>query len=545
MVLAALALVALLRIAHGYSVFNNTFDEPLHLGAAMQYVDDGRYDYEFHHPPMRAVFAIGPRLLGKRFGNSPTMEQEGHRLLYGGGDYLTTLTAARVASLPFFLLALLVVFLWARDLAGPRAGALAALAYSTLPLALAHAGLATTDTLVTGTFTAALYAWARLLTRPSRGRALLFGVLAALAIVSKFSALFFLLPIVAVTGLPWVLGLRGFAGRSTERSTRRRPASAGMALLAASAAGAFVIWAAYRFSFGSIGDLGRGEELLARAASGQTPSLVSWLVTIPLPAPEFLLGIRDVLLHNSAGHPSYFAGRVTQHGHPAFFPVALLIKTPVPFLVLAGLGSFALLRQGWRRDSPAAMLPPLAAALVLLVCIASSIAIGLRHLLPIFPPLAVAAGVAALRLWQRRGSYRSLSRPLVVVLLGWQVAGGARAHPDYLAYFNECCSAAPQRWLVDSDLDWGQDLDRLSRALRDRRVDRLYLAYSGTADPYRHHLPPFAQLPPHHPVRGWVAISEWEFVTGTSAPPYDRYTWLRSHQPVARVGKSIRLYRIE
>jgi hypothetical protein len=226
----------------------------------------------------------------------------------------------------------------------------------------------------------------------------------------------------------------------------------------------------------------------------------------------------------------------------AFFPVAMLIKTPIPFLLLCAIGAPVLARRWWRSNDPLALVPPVGALAVLAVCMASAINIGLRHLLPAFPLLAICAGVGASRLWARKAR---IARVLVIALLGWQVLTGIRAHPDYLAYFNECCDSHPERWIIDSDLDWGQDLDRLAAALRARHVGELYLAYFGSADPARHGLPPFRPLPHGQPVHGWVAISEWEYAFGTSAPPHDYYSWLRGHRPVARVGKSIRLYRIE
>jgi hypothetical protein len=225
--------------------------------------------------------------------------------------------------------------------------------------------------------------------------------------------------------------------------------------------------------------------------------------------------------------------------------VALAIKTPFPFLILSVVGGVALLRRSWRLNDPITLVPPVAALLMLLVCIPGSINIGLRHLLPMFPLLAVCAGVGVCVLWQYQGRPSLLLRGLVIVLVGWQLFTSARSHPDYLAYFNECCGEEPQWWLVDSDLDWGQDLARLSSELKQRRVDRLHIAYFGTADPARHSLPPFKNLLPNKPVRGWVAISERELAGGTgSSPPYNYYAWLLGHRPVAVVGKSIRLYWI-
>ena len=45
--------------------------------------------------------------------------------------------------------------------------------------------------------------------------------------------------------------------------------------------------------------------------------------------------------------------------------------------------------------------------------------------------------------------------------------GSLAAHPDYLAYFNALAGDDPERIVVDSDLDWGQDIKRLGQRLRD------------------------------------------------------------------------------
>jgi hypothetical protein len=130
------------------------------------------------------------------------------------------------------------------------------------------------------------------------------------------------------------------------------------------------------------------------------------------------------------------------------------------------------------------------------------------------------------------------TRGAVFALIVWTLASSARAHPDYLAYFNELAGDHPDRVLVDSDLDWGQDLDRLSTDLRTRGINNVSVAYFGTADLKRHALPPFAILKPYEHVAGWVAIS---ITTLTKAPGYG---WLSSYQPTARIGRSIELFDI-
>jgi len=127
---------------------------------------------------------------------------------------------------------------------------------------------------------------------------------------------------------------------------------------------------------------------------------------------------------------------------------------------------------------------------------------------------------------------------LLLALLGWQLSTLWRAYPDYLPYFNEAVSD-PQHVLVDSDLDWGQDLKRLELRAQALNIPLLHLAYQGTADLAREPLPPIEPLRPRQPVSGWVAIS----ALARTRNPAD-YAWLDAYRPLERVGHTIDLYYI-
>jgi 4-amino-4-deoxy-L-arabinose transferase-like glycosyltransferase len=224
--------------------------------------------------------------------------------------------------------------------------------------------------------------------------------------------------------------------------------------------------------------------------------------------------------------------------------VALSVKTPIAFLILMAIGGFAIVmrwnngRRDWR------ILVPLASALaLLLVCLPTKFNIGLRHILPIYPLLSILAGLGVMQLWQVARA-RRLSRILAVGLMAWTLASSAMAQPDNLAYFNEFAGKHPERILVDSDLDWGQDLLRLSHDLRSRGVERVAIAYNGSADLNQMNLPPFDNLAPCVRETGWIAISVYDLEMSQPSIGCGGYSWLETFKPVALVGKSIRLYWI-
>jgi hypothetical protein len=306
-----------------------------------------------------------------------------------------------------------------------------------------------------------------------------------------------------------------------------------------------IIWGGYRFSVESYGHQAKlqKEEIDQFVGAKGAFHRLGYVVAehAPIPAPELIEGIKAVRSHNAGGHSSYLLGEVRKTGWWHFFLITLAVKPPLPFLILSGLGIVMLGRwrdADWRALAPAAM-----ALTVVTICMSTRIDIGVRHILPIYPLLAIVAGFGASRLWNSTQPKR-VGPAVVVILVLWQLFASARIHPDYLAYFNELVGRHPDRVLVVGDLDWGQDLLRLANELHARKIDSVWLAYHGTAEPGRHNLPPWKNLQPCVRVTGWIAISEIALKIGVGDPPYRAWAWLDAYEPMAMVGKSIRLYYV-
>ena len=345
------------------------------------------------------------------------------------------------------------------------------------------------------------------------------------ALLAKLSALVYLPAAMLPIGLVWLM--RGHRGPGS------RTAGAVVAALTA----LLVIWAGYRFETGPLVTPG------PRPGAGPVKQALLEVASHPIyPAPTWVRGVTDLRKINNEGRKNVVLGQPMKGGHWYFFPLALGVKTPLPFLLLtlAGLGALAL----EARQRARATVPLAGAAGILGAAMATNLTIGLRHVLPLYPLLALCAATGALALW-RMTRWRPLGPGLAAVLLLWQVIDSWRAHPDYLPWFNEVAALAPQPVLLDSDLDWGQDLGRLADTLRARGVDRVALAYHGKADLTRHGLPPFTELEAGSPATGWVAASLYRLHLGfMGSPGFNDFAWLREHTPAARVGHSILLYYI-
>jgi hypothetical protein len=268
----------------------------------------------------------------------------------------------------------------------------------------------------------------------------------------------------------------------------------------------FLIWSMYRFSFG------------------------------PLPFPEWFDGIRAVMEHNREGHASYFMGKVNHTGDPLFFPVLTVLKTPVAVLILFALALVYRRKGAW--------LAWAVVAAVFAIAVPARINIGLRHILPVFPFVALLAAGALVSLWEKANTAKWAGAALAALLL-WTAGSSLAAHPDYLADFNFLAGAHPEDYTVDSDLDWGQDILRLRDRMRELNAPTLaftapiYTSYS------RLGFPPVTPNDPNQPTPGWNAVSMvhlklYRFSAGAEA--FQVKLWPELMTPSEKVGKSILLY---
>jgi hypothetical protein len=254
------------------------------------------------------------------------------------------------------------------------------------------------------------------------------------------------------------------------------------------------------------------------------------------PAPELWEGIRQAEQHQSLGQRAYLLGATYPTGTLLFYPISLGVKTPLGFMLLLAGG----LVLAWRRREQAAwMLPVAGMAGIMAVGLYSRINIGMRHVMPIY---CFAVLTAAAFSWEWLQSKQRWKGWAVIALLAWVAGSGAVNHPDYLAYFNELAGSQPEKILVDSDLDWGQDVARLGKRLKELRAGSVSFNSFTYTDLDYFSFPKVDASNPYQPSPGWNAVSLTNWKVFHMGGKMDRDIWPDHYPPKERVGKSILLY---
>ncbi len=559
LLVSVLLLIAVARVLSTYSVTGETFDEPCHVAAAIELLDQHTYRLDPYNTPLARIFIGLPLYLsGSRMpqfaADDPSRNNYidvGNKILHNG-NFAHNLALARYGVLPLFFLAASVVFLWCRREFGDMAAVVSILLFTTVPTILAFSSIAYSDMATAFAQPAALFAFTLWLESPNRKTSIWLGVTFGLALLAKFTSLIYV-----PAGVVAILLVRFLWSRKTSERSNSVTAHAPKAgkrilqLAAASLIAMFVVWGGYLFSSGplqqSMGLSPSSLPSFQHFPAVLRPAIRGIILKNPtLPAPWLIEGIADSYAFNKDAPPSYFMGQVKHGGWWYFFIFDLALKAPPAFLILGTVGMIALLAHRelpWTALSPAA---PIIA--ILLATTTTKVYYGVRHIIIVFALLAIVGGYGASYLWQVQGRRRLAARALLCGLLVWQIASSVSAGRDFLAYFNFMAGSDPSRIFVTGcDLDCGQDLPLLSEELRARKISHVTLALWTAADMTQTDLPAFDVARPSKPVGGWFAVSLRSLRTGTvfhENYPQNAFDWLSQYQPVQHIGKSILLYKL-
>lgn len=557
----AVALLSLLVVLCLASMRFNapTSDEQNHISRGYHYLVTGNLDLNVA-PPFVNMLSGVPLLFRKGIvlpsydmTHAKTYINEfAENFVWVYNDAEEVINGGRLAIVFLSVMLGFFVFRWARELWGMPAGLLALFLYVLDPNILAHSQLVTTDLGVACLiFIATYYLWRFLCKRRNRDL-FLSGILLGLSQATKQTALL-LVPIFGVIVLldlfwnrdttwqgHWPWRERAGHGQRTGRFCFFCMVFLTLALVAILA-----MWAAYRFETAPL--LPHSEQHATIDKFIRTPMLRNMvyriLESIPLPFPTYFRGIRWLQRYAQRGTPAFLMGQHATKGWWYYFLVAFAIKTPLPTLLLwaaaLGLG----LRQS--HDVQRRVFVLYVPVLVFFgVTLFSFLNIGYRHILPVLPFVFVLSSRVATLVT------RNWTKLALVVACIWLAISSLFIYPHYLAYFNELVGGPDNgyKYLVDSNLDWGQDLKNLKTYMDQHDLDSIYLAYFGSAhvDYYgMRALPLPAQEPADLQTRSEavyaisVTLLQSGYLGDTQA-----YAWLQRYQPFAKIGYSIFLYRL-
>ncbi len=529
-------------------------DEPVHILSGWLMAVSRNAIVNIEHPPLMKLLAgTAVSLLPlppppERVPLGASFTEFGHGVLFANGAASADAIAA-AARAPFagvLVVLLLLVYLAARSRYGPIPALFAVGLLAFDPNVIAHAGVVHTDLGAAAAFTAAVIAWEAALSRP---RAVSLGLAAlalGLALVTKFSTVY-LLPI---------LLLQGLLRTKSEPSPGRAVARLAGLFAVVGAGGGVVVFAVYAHVCAHIDPAVQRQVIHEMVAGRGAPSLsrsIEDVARLSPPIGQYLGGLASVARQNAVGGGvNYLNGRVSTAGFPAYFFVAFALKSTLAFVALTLVLLFALVRDAPTRREAALWLLPV--AVLFLASIGASYNIGIRHLLPVYPLLALAgAGVLSRLLAAGRRAPALFLAALPLLSLAETLA----VRPHELSYFNALAGGPVRgrRILSDSNVDWGLDLKRLAAELKRRGVKDPTVVYFGGDDVFeRVGVSDFAAEPR---VRGrLVALSAFQQAVG---PEFYAYHGAREvagalerlrrdvaarGRPAGRIGYSIDLYEL-
>jgi len=500
--------ISLVVVAMTTEKLTHTSDEAEHVAAGMQWWQEGHYDYNYDpkHPPLaRALMAAPLYFMGLR-NNDQRLEninvytddsignmRVGEELLQSGGlhDYMIRLGLIRSMLLPFYMLSMWIVFIWAKELYGEWPAVASLGLYATLPPILSHAGLAMTDMTYIATCMLALYLCMRWLSDPTISRSIMFGGAVALAVVSKFSSLVHIpCGIAALVAVNYYIEGRLI----TMKHLKTLPYALSVAMM--------LILLVYRCDI------------------------------YPL-----LSGISALVDMNNKGAAQWLFGPL--HGQSVwyFFPVLFFFKTPVPFLAVSAIAAYCIL-CGIDRKGSQVMAISLS---IMLVSMMSHINIAIRHILILYPLLAIPAGNTLVWMMGTKNIRRPYVVGICVLALGWQCIDMVRYFPDYIPYFNVFAGDNPAKIAIVSNFDNDENLLLLKKVLNRRRINEAYVCFEGL---HANHMPPAFFMPnknfspcPYEVMPGWTVVKKQ-----SKAIFPEKFTWLDKLTPVETIDHTLELY---
>jgi putative flippase GtrA len=531
-------------------------DEIAHIPAGYSYIKYNDFRLNPEHPPLAKYIAGVPLsfislngLKADSSWNDAEQWNSGWYFLYRAGNNADHILFW--SRTPMILLALLLgvlLYKWAVEELGYKTGLFVLFLYSFTPEFLAHSHYVTTDVAAALGFTFAVYMFNKYLGQKTLKYLLLAGVAFAVAQLLKFSAflLFGIFPIM-------ILVKSYLETRSDRKKFWKTIWSYAKSFILISLISLAVVWIVYipmvwntspeieKMVIEKNLTLDPKFELLRNflAILGENP--------ITRGIGHYLLGVALVFARVAGGNYTFILGHFSDKAISWFFPVAVILKTPAAIIFLTVFSFIYVFTRKLKNDSEKwfmwLLLIPV--AVYWAITIRGSLNIGTRHLMPTLPFLYLFIGFAMRSIIESKKLVASIVVVVAVLSLAIPVTA---AYPKYISYFNEFTYGYPKyKMLVDSSLDWGQDLKRLAAYVDENEIRDIKVDYFG-GGLVKYYIPKATEWRSGYgPTTGWLAISATFYQMSKYQSKQEgkwSYDWLEDYQPHAIIGDSILLFNI-
>jgi len=468
-------------------------DEYAHVPAGISHWDLGRHFLYRENPPFVRLLATlpvwlsRPKMVYTRAATTYRSEWDvGQDFINANGErHRELFMRARCVILLLAVACGMLIFQWASESYGGRAGVVCASLWLIDPTVLANSSIATVD-IGSATFgLVATYLFWRFLRRAGWVEAILAGIGLGVAQASKFSLLalnpaWFVLMLFA-RFLP--ARVDHASGSSARPSWRKLGAIYLLSILVLDALYAFdrVGKPLGSFDFKSALLTAQVTNDLRRVPDGNR-FRGTWLAEFPTPLPEdYVRGFDSQKWDEEWGFLRLSRGRLV-HRRSWYSPLeTLAYKLPMGTLsLLAASALYWFLRSRRLRLAECVALVP-ALSLLALLCSQTGMNWAVRYALPALPFLCLCVGRPVQVAWAH-----PVWRWGVAACLLWNGAAVLVARPHFLSYGNELVGGfeGARREFAGSNLDWGQDLYRLARWRTDHPDTRpLVVLYYGALNP--------------------------------------------------------------
>jgi hypothetical protein len=558
--------------------FSYVYNENGRLASGLIHLKTGDYSTFHVNPPLIDTIGSFPAFCAGIY--CPTSADIGFshfgRMEYKAGevwikknsDHLQWMIYGRICMIVFVLLGTVICYVWTKEIFGIFSALIASLIWIFSPYILGYGCLICPDIPSAAVGLTALYVFHRWLKRPEILETFIAGLILGLAELTKFTLLIFYPLFVLLWIVYRIPEFKLLSRQNWFQQLKQIIIIFATSLLIINMGylfedtgkqlGTFKFQTTFFTGYENIKDIpSNGANRFENTLLGKIP--------VPLPA-NFVQGIDTQRLDFERGLPSYLRGEWSDHGWWYYYLYALFIKTPLGTIGLFFLAVFCtFFQKGYKvswRDEMVILLP----GIVLLIFVSSQIGFSVhsRYIIPALPFFFI---------WiVKVGKSFQLKRPVIAILtsilLAWSIFSSLWVYPHSISYFNELTVILPTpneprspqepegtpfivsllnsgsrnggRHLLDSNIDWGQDLFYLEKwCLQHSEITEIGTAVYGSY-PLEQTKTPTKSMPPiNDPQTGWYALSVNYL--------YDRekqYRYFFNLKPIAKVGYSIYIYHI-